>query len=100
MANVFVVQDPSDKNILPAERFGKLRVLLFKKDIDRGYDYCAEQLSEKLSGITDNDHILLIGDPILIGIATHMAFHYSEGRVNFLRWIREDYCYQQETITI
>jgi hypothetical protein len=100
MARVFVVQDPSDKNILPATHYGDIHIMLFKKDVDRGLDHCVTVLRDRLMDITDDDSLLPIGDPILIGLATHIAMHFGEGSINMLRWQRESYRYTQEHITI
>ena len=43
-------------------------------------------MHQKLSGFGDTDFLLLIGNPVLIGMATAIAAHYNRGRVKFLQW--------------
>ncbi len=100
MPKVYVVQDPGSHNILPAEKYGEFIILLQKSDLKRGTTHCIQVLQDKLQGITDRDFLLPIGDPIMIGIATYLAVHYGEGRVNILRWFRETYRYDVEQITL
>lgn len=47
------------------------------------------ELKEKLKGFTDDDFLLLAGDPVLMGIATCVAAEINCGRINFLRWDRD-----------
>ena len=39
-----------------------------------------------LSNYCDEDHLILTGNPILLGMATAIAASYNSGRVNFLQW--------------
>lgn len=100
MPRVYVVQEPSaEQNILPAEKFGELHVILTRSDIRQGTDHCVERLAYALRFMTDDDYLLPIGDPIMIGVATHLAFDRVH-TVNFLRWSRNGYCYTLEHITL
>ena len=100
MPTVFVVQDPQDKNILPARDHGTLLVMLQHSDIAKGTEHCIERMAKLLQDMQQGDFILPIGDPVLIGIAFHMAFTLLEGRVKVLRWNREKYTYNPETLRI
>lgn len=93
---VYVVQDPDGKEILPARKHGKLRVIL------NGRENSAEavrELTKVLMNIRPQDLLLQIGSPRNIGIATHLALLYNHGKLNTLLWQRWDYDYTVETIT-
>lgn len=94
MATVYVIQACDNKNILPAEKFGKIRVL-FPQGYQAGFSagYAAQEMMRELSGYTAEDHLLLIGDPVLIGIAAAVAAHWSNGRVRMLKWDRQEKTY-------
>ena len=52
-----------------------------------------EQLVEKiLENFTEEDYLLLIGDPVSIGIATHYAAKKTDV-VKFLKWDNREYTY-------
>lgn len=95
---VFVIQqqmrfDQTRKELVPrfpsiskAERWGPLSYLLSPSAHPFNPELVLGDLHEKLSGFTDDDHLLLIGNPGLIGMATAIASNYNEGRVKFLQW--------------
>lgn len=74
--------------------------MLFRKDLEQGNEHCIKKLTMHLSEMREGDFILPIGDPIMIGLATHIALHFGEGSVNILRWVREAYRYTPEHITV
>ena len=43
-------------------------------------------MHEKLSGFSEDDYLLLIGNPVLIGMATALCAYYNGGKVKFLQW--------------
>lgn len=91
---VYVVQEQPGKNILPAQKFGDIKVL-FPPDFQVGLSagQAAQKLMSEMSNFTDGDYLLLIGDPVIIGIATAVASHWSNGRVALLKWDRHERMY-------
>lgn len=95
---VFVIQqqmrfDQNRKELVPrfpsinkAERWGSLSYLLSPSAHPFNPELVLGDLHEKLSKFTDEDHLLLIGNPGLIGMATAIAANYNSGRVKFLQW--------------
>jgi len=77
---------PRFKTLEKAERFGKLEYLLSPSAHPFNPDHIIGDLHEKLKVFTDEDYLLLIGNPALIGMATVVASHYNEGRVKLLQW--------------
>ncbi len=73
-------------SINKAERWGEIVYLLSPSAHPFNPELVLGDLHEKLSGFSDNDHLLLIGNPGLIGMATALAAYYNEGRVKLLQW--------------
>jgi hypothetical protein len=94
MPKVYVVQEQFGKNILPAKEFGEIVVMLpshFRIGFSAGQ--VADQLMVLLSSFKEEDYLLLIGDPVLIGIATAVASHWTNGKVRMLKWDRQECMY-------
>ena len=98
---VFVVQDSRRYNkltgqfekvhdISPAEEHGELRYLLTPTASPFNPDNIIHELHDGLRDFSDGDHLLLVGNPILIGWATAIAADYNEGRVSVLQWSGKD----------
>ena len=98
-SRVFVVQNPqrydphlgelvARYDLRPAEKFGKLKFILTRQQtLGR---MTPRQLISKMDLIlatyTSNDHLLLIGSPVLIGWATVLAAKHSGGNLSQLVW--------------
>ena len=77
---------PRFTSINKAERWGELVYLLSPSAHPFNSELVLGDLHEKLSGFRDGDHLLLIGNPGLIGMATAIAAHYNHGSVSLLQW--------------
>lgn len=95
-SRVFVVQE-TDRNILPAEKFGQLQVILTYNDIERGAPHICSKLAKAMDGMKPYDYVLCIGDPLAIGLAIHVALKQC-GLINVLRWDKHKYVYYNETV--
>jgi hypothetical protein len=95
MATVWVTQDSPGKNLLPAKDHGTLKVLLTPADVAKGPKHMGQKLQRQLTDIQPYDAVLLIGDPIAIGLTMHVALHNTHGIVNVLRWDRQTYEYEK-----
>ena len=68
---VYVVQQQANKNVLPAQAFGKIKFLLPEgRNIMFSSGAVVQQLNGMLSNFKDEDYLLLVGDPAAIGLAT------------------------------
>lgn len=68
-----------------AKRFGAIEFLLTPSA--KPHDpSVVQELIDKLSLYTEQDHILLVGNPTLIGFACAIASDVSDGRLNVLQW--------------
>lgn len=77
---------PRFTSINKAERWGQILYLLSPSAHPFNPDLVLGDMHEKLSGFSDDDHLLLIGNPGLIGMATTIAAHYNGGSVKLLQW--------------
>ena len=95
---VFVVQqqmkfDPEKRELVPrfqsitkAERWGNLEYVLSPSAHPFNPELVLGDIHEKLSGFSDEDYLLLIGNPGLIGMCFSIAAHYNDGKVKLLQW--------------
>ena len=99
MSRVFVVQNVCWRNptsgewepkydLRPAEGFGEIVYLLDPDANPFNPAQVTATLMEKLGDFGPEDHLLLIGNPALIGMAVATAAAYNDGRVRMLQWDR------------
>lgn len=104
MKRVFVVQNQHrwdrDKqrfepkfDLTPAEEFGELVYLLSPTAAPFRSEPIIEELREKLADFGPGDHLLLVGNPVLIGFATAIAAEANDGNVSLLQWSGKDQRY-------
>ena len=91
---VYVVQEVKSRNILSAEKFGALELLLPEgSQIVLSVGPTVKRLRHKLRNFNDDDYLLLIGDPAAIGVACSIAAYYNRGRYTVLKWDRQEGIY-------
>ena len=92
---VYVVQKPSaNKNILSAAKYGEFEFILGDfPDLMFSPGPTVSMVRKKLKDFSDDDYLLLIGDPAAIGICVHYALHNNTGRAKLLKWDNRDYKY-------
>lgn len=95
---VYVVQkqmrfDSSSGNLVPkfpglfqAEKWGELAYLLSPTASPFNAEGILQDLRFKLKHFCDEDYLVLIGNPALIGAATSIAAYANGGRVKCLQW--------------
>lgn len=97
---VYVVQDQG-RNITQATKFGEIRILLPQKSqISFSPGFVTNELRKKLSDFNDTDFLLLMGDPVAIGLAVAIAAYWNQGKVKMLKWDRQDKLYYPVSINI
>lgn len=77
---------PRFPSISKAEKWGEIFYLLSPSAHPFNPDLVLGDMHEKLSGFSDDDYLLLIGNPGLIGMSTAIAAYYNQGSVKFLQW--------------
>jgi len=91
---VFVVQEMPNHDIASATRFGMLKVLLpANTQIAFSTVPTVRTLRRKLMKFSDQDFLLLTGDPVAIGLACSIASFYNSGRYQVLKWDRRERLY-------
>lgn len=83
----------------PAEEFGDVVFLLSPSAAPFNPESIIKELSEKLSMFTPDDYLLLVGNPILIGLASAIAADVA-GTVNFLQWSGKEQGYLAVTAEV
>ena len=90
---VYVVQEVPGRNLVPAQKFGDLELLLPAKTnlmLSTGPE--VTRLKRKLIDFNDDDYILLMGDPAAIGICCAVAAAINR-KYNVLKWDRQEMTY-------
>ena len=80
-----------DYNVRSAEKFGDLKIML--SDRKQMILACAPltfELQKHLKDFNDNDYLLLIGDPAIIGLCCAIASDFNNGKFKVLKWDRID----------
>lgn len=101
LPRVFVVQkqmrwSAEKKDLVPkfdlstAEEYGKLEFLLSPSAAPFNSEPIIAELKEKLKTYSDNDYLLLIGNPALIGFVVAIASQINNGNVKLLQYSGKD----------
>jgi hypothetical protein len=94
MNRVFVIQETLKHNLLPAQAFGELVFLLPPTlQITFSPGPIVVRMERELRGFTDQDYLLLIGDPAAMSIAAAIASQYNNGKFRFLKWDKREMKY-------
>ena len=87
MSTVYVVQENPKVDVISANRFGELKALAHKREqVHLRPENIINHLKRQLRYFTDDDYLLLLGDPALIGAAITIASNYNNGNVKVLKW--------------
>lgn len=73
-------------DVSPAADYGDVQYLLSPTAAPFRPEGVIPELHEKLKDFDDQDFLLLIGNPVLIGLAVAIAASYNNGDVNMLQW--------------
>jgi hypothetical protein len=89
MARVFMTQRMGNLNVEPASEYGEIKsifppgVQAWGTDTDMLLQICVERLYD----VTEDDYLLIIGDPVLSAMAYNQIAKHL-GRVRMLKWDR------------
>ena len=100
-AVVYVIQEiPGTRegrpkiNIMGAQKYGEIKVLLREdSQIIFSPGPVMFSLRQKLNDFKEGDYLLLTGDPAIILIAGIIASDITNGKVNLLKWDRQERMY-------
>ncbi len=101
MKKVYVIQElPGTRlgtpkfNIMGASKFGELVTLLPENSqIIMSPGPLIFKLRKLLKNFTEDDYLLLTGDPAIIGVACSIVSDITSGKFNFLKWDRQEKMY-------
>lgn len=96
---VYVVSE-TGYNILPAKKYGDLRIMILSPDINKDINEIQDILKKELKEIQDEDYLLCIGNPIHIGLAIHFAIEFSLNQVNILVWDKRRMEYDKQKLEL
>lgn len=97
MSRVFIPQRPHRRDhttgqlvpvhdLTTAKPFGELTFLLSPTAAPWVPDPIIRDLWDGLQEFREDDHLLMIGNPIIIGWATTIACNITDGSLSFLQW--------------
>ena len=91
---VYVIQEVSKFSVISAQKFGEL-VPMFEegKQIMLSPGPAIRKAKIILKDFCDNDYLLLIGDPSMIGLACSVAANNNLGKYKVLKYDRRTYTY-------
>ena len=101
MKKVYVIQElPGTRsgtpkfNIMGASKFGELVTLLPENSqIIMSPGPLIFKLRKLLKNFTEEDYLLLTGDPAIIGVACSIVSDITSGKFSFLKWDRQEKMY-------
>jgi len=78
-------------NIVGAQEFGQINVLLEEdKQIMFSPAPIVRRLKKLLKDFSDEDYLLLTGDPAIIGVACSIVSDINNGKYKLLKWDRQE----------
>ena len=89
------------KNILPASDYGHLVFCLEEKSqVIFSPQPFVHKMRKNLKDFREQDYILCMGDPSVIGVSTAIAAEASKGKLNLLKWDRQEKRYYPLTFDL
>ena len=86
---VYIIQEMRGRDITDAATFGNLEILLpAKEQVSFSTAPTVRRMAIVLSKFTDDDYLLLGGDPAGVAIAASLAAKFNRGRYQLLKWDR------------
>ena len=100
MSKVYVVQEDPKKNLAPAMKFGEVVIICPYGQVSFDPSEAVELIADKLDTFSDEDYLLLVGDPTLIAICSAMTGLYTNGKFKVLKWDRQERIYYPITLDL
>ena len=88
-------------NIMGAAKYGQFKFLLPESSqIIFSPGPLIFKLRSLLKNYTENDYLLLTGDPAIIGVACSIVSDITNGKYNLLKWDKQERTYYPITINL
>jgi hypothetical protein len=109
MSRVFVPNEPFRTingepvpifDLTPAARYGELVVLSTGRFAALSTMPMVARLRKKMKDFCDDDYIVAVGDPAVIGMTCAVAAHFNCGRFRLLKWDKNERTYIQLNMDI
>tara|TARA_R100000963_G_C4604067_1_gene76759 strand:+ start:311 stop:712 length:402 start_codon:yes stop_codon:yes gene_type:complete len=98
---VYVTQENPRVDIVSASKWGDLVPLASPFDqIHLNSGRIVSQLRRKLKDFNDDDWLLAMGDPAIIGVAFAIAADANRGRVGLLKWDKIEKIYYPVSVSV
>jgi hypothetical protein len=108
---VYVTQNPMRRDqasgelvhsfdLTSARHYGEIHVLLPAGPPMITTAPAVEQLRRRLGAFTDRDHLLCLGDPVIIAMASAMVAELNDGVIPLLVWDRRVKAYNSIVVDI
>lgn len=89
MSKVYVIQEDPKKNLTRAKEYGQLVILMPPNQVTFDSSFAVDMMEKKLKDFDyDEDFLLLVGDPVLIAIASAIVAGVTGGIFKVLKWDR------------
>ena len=86
---VYIIQKVPRRDFSSAEKYGKLKpVVPYHEQIALSPGPVVFSAQKILKNFCDDDYLLLVGDPSIIGACCAIASRYNNGRYKVLKWDR------------
>lgn len=101
---VYITHEMRGKDLSNALDFGPLQVILPAEmqitESPGGKKTIIDMIETTLSAYTDDDYLLLSGDPACIAVSFTVAALNNDGSVKILKWDRQSGCYYPVSLQI
>jgi len=89
---VYIVQEMRGRNVTDATNFGDLEILITADEQTASFSTqpTIRKLNRMLANFSDDDYLLLTGDPAAIALAAAVAARQNNGRFKMLKWDRQE----------
>lgn len=88
---VYIVQEMRGRDVTDATNFGDLEILITADEQTASFSTqpTIRKLNRMLANFSDEDYLLLTGDPAAIALAAAVAARQNNGRFKMLKWDRQ-----------
>ena len=87
---VYITQEIRGRDITDATSFGDVEILIpAGEQASYATQPTIRKMKRKLSKFTDEDYLLLSGDPAIIALASSIVAQVNMGRFKMLKWDRQ-----------
>jgi len=101
MMTVYVTQENPRMDILSARKYGELAPLTSPQEqIHLSPGRVVAHIKRRLQHFNDDDWLLPMGDPAIIGVAFAVAADINNGRINLLKWDKFERIYYPVKIQV